>query len=320
MRVFVLLGPWGGYRLKLRGLHGRKIVRNYRCGPLCCWGLWGGYRLKLWGIALKENGVELLYEDADILVCIKPAGVASQTRKTGQQDMVSILRNARHEKGEEPYIGLVHRLDQPVEGILVFGKHAKSTAALSRQLSQGSFSKIYLAVALGDMPLREGRLQDYLKKDGRSNLSSIARKGDPLAKKAELLYQVLETDASQSPAQNLVRIQLLTGRHHQIRVQMAHLGTPLAGDAKYGVNMAYLGAPLAGDAKYGANMAHLGAPLAGDAKYGAKTGTQRDGTSYGLGLCACELEFVHPVRKKIMKFEITPSQGVFQKFGSFPKK
>lgn len=230
-----------------------------------------------------ENSVNILYEDADILVCVKPAGTASQTKMRGQQDMVSLLCNYRYENKEEPYIGLVHRLDQPVEGILVFGKHAKSTAALNRQLQQETFSKIYLAVTEGTMPAPRGRLQDYLKKDGRSNLSVVVKKEDPKAKKAELLYELLMTDESFDPVQNLVKIQLLTGRHHQIRVQMAHSGTPLAGDVKYGRSQ----------------------------KHGAGRGTWSD-----LGLCACGLEFAHPGSHKKMRFSIVPSQPVFQKFGS----
>lgn len=230
-----------------------------------------------------KNSVNILYEDADILVCIKPAGTASQTKMRGQQDMVSLLCNYRHEKKEEPYVGLVHRLDQPVEGILVFGKHAKSTAALNRQLQQGTFSKVYLAVTEGRMPAQKGRLRDYLKKDGRSNVSMVVKKEDPQAKKAELLYEQLMTDESCEPVQNLVKVQLLTGRHHQIRVQMAHFGTPLAGDVKYGRFQKQ-------------DMEH--------------------GASYGLGLCACGLEFIHPGSHEKMRFSMAPSLPVFQKFGS----
>lgn len=220
--------------------------------------------------------MKILYEDQDITVCVKPPGTATETKRAGQQDMVSLVRNYRCDKGEEPYAGLVHRLDQPVEGILVFGKHVRSTAALSRQLAKGGFSKVYLAVTEGNMPGSEGRLLDYLKKDGRNNTSEVVDKGDTQAKRAELLYRVLETDMGLEPVQNLVRIQLLTGRHHQIRVQMAHLGTPLAGDMKYG--------------------------------------KRKGKIESGLGLCACELEFLHPVTNKALKFQIIPSQPVFQKF------
>ncbi|MDE7313493.1 MAG: RluA family pseudouridine synthase [Eubacterium sp.] len=226
-----------------------------------------------------KNRIKILYEDRHILVCVKPAGIAAQTKLSGQQDMVSLLCNYRHEKGEEPYAGLVHRLDQPVEGILVFGRHTKSTAALCKSMAQGGFSKGYLAVTLGEMPAKAGRLTDYLIKDGRRNLSAVAGPGDAQAKKAELLYKVLKTDTGSSPVQNLVKIRLLTGRHHQIRVQMAHLGTPLAGDTKYGIQPCTMGG--------------------------------------GLGLCACELEFMHPFDHKKMRFEISPSQPVFQAFGSF---
>lgn len=248
-------------------------------------------------MGLAESGVKILYEDADILVCVKPAGIATQTKRSGQQDMVSLLRNYRHELGGETYIGLVHRLDQPVEGILVFGKHARSTAALNRQLVQGNFSKVYLAVTEGNMPQREGNLLDYLKKDARRNLSAVVRKGEPQAKRAELRYRVLETDEGCCPVQNLVKVQLLTGRHHQIRVQMAHLGTPLAGDTKYA-------AWTAGGSSL--QTAH-------------DNSRQKNGAEYGLGLCACELEFVHPVTKRIMKYKISPSQKVFQRFGSLTK-
>lgn len=229
--------------------------------------------------------MDILYEDEHILVCVKPAGVATQTKLHGQQDMVSLLSNYRHKKGEPPYIGLVHRLDQPVEGILVFGKHKKSAAELSRALAQGSFSKDYLAVTQGEMPSKEGKLVDALKKDGRRNLTVVAKAGDTQAKKAELLYQVLETDTSGGTVQNLVKIHLLTGRHHQIRVQMAHFGTPLAGDTKYGRKEAD----------------------------GSSTLRQEE-IKNGLGLCACELLFVHPATKQQMRFAIVPSQPVFQKF------
>lgn len=232
---------------------------------------------------MEPGLLDIRYEDKDIIVCIKPAGTASETKRAGQQDMASLLRNYRHRRGEEPYIGLIHRLDQPVEGILVFGKNPRSSAALSRQLAQGAFCKDYLAVTQGDMPAREGKLLDYLKKDGRSNTSHIAHAGDAQAKKAELWYQVLETDADGHLVHNLVKIRLLTGRHHQIRVQMAHLGTPLAGDRKYG------------------------------RQYGEASGAG-GGYTGGLGLCAFGLQFMHPVTKEEMKFQIVPSQPVFQKF------
>lgn len=258
----------------------------------------------------------ILHEDAHIIVCRKPAGVATETKKAGQQDMASLVRNYRHGRGEEAYAGTVHRLDQPVEGILVFGKDPKSTAALSRQLAQGSFSKIYLAVTEGRMPEPEGKLEHYLKKDGRTNTSSVVKKGDPGAKKAELYYQVLETALDLEPVQNLVKIRLLTGRHHQIRVQLAQIGTPLAGDRKYGT-LGAAGTCSRDHARQGKykdvyekiNAANLARG------FGCNVADQNADSGGGLGLCACELGFVHPVIKKSMVFRIIPSQPVFQKFG-----
>lgn len=231
--------------------------------------------------------LKILYEDAQIVVCVKPAGTASETKKAGEPDMVSMLRNYRHQKGETPYIGMVHRLDQPVEGVLVFGKDEKIAGLLAKQMQQDGFLKIYLAVTEGRMPAQEGKLVDYLKKNGRSNMSYVAEEGEPQAKKAELSYKVIETQEAQEQVHNLVRIQLVTGRHHQIRVQMAHLGAPVAGDLKYGTG-----------------------------KQEASSGVN----GQGIGLCACELKFQHPQTGRCMEFAITPSQPLFQKFANLPRK
>lgn len=242
------------------------------------------------------NGVRILYEDHDILVCVKPAGTACETKNLRQPDMVSLLRNYRSYKSEDTYIGLVHRLDQPVEGIVVFGKHPAGTAALARQLQQGGFSKVYLAVTLGRMPAVEGHLENYLIKDGRTNTSAISDASDPKAKKAVLDYRVVHTYDTQSPVRNLVRIQLVTGRHHQIRVQMAHLGTPLEGDVKYGADNR--AASLTGKSRADVNRVFV---------YKEKKEKEKEVKDRVLKLCACELEFVHPVSKKKMNFQIDPS-------------
>lgn len=127
------------------------------------------------------------------------------------------------------------------------------------------------------MPQQEGKRTDYIRKDAHDNRSEIVPASDAKGKKAELYYRVLETDQKQDPVKNLVKIQLLTGRHHQIRVQMAHFGTPLAGDRKYG----------------------------------------RPQGDQAFGLCACELAFRHPATGKEMAFAITPSQAVFKIFHTY---
>lgn len=241
------------------------------------------------------NGLNIVYEDASLLVCVKPAGIACETKKVNQQDMVSLLRNYRSQKGEGAYIALIHRLDQPVEGLLVFGKNPKSAAALSRQLAQGDFTKVYLALTQGKMPAPEGRLENYLKKDSRANRSLVVDAKEKNAKTAILNYQVLEKDFAQKPGQNLVRIELQTGRHHQIRVQMAHLGTPVVGDRKYGV----MASSPDNDRKYGV----MASRPDSDRKYSAVASSPDD----GLKLCACELSFVHPEKKTKLSFQITPS-------------
>ena len=98
---------------------------------------------------MRYKKLEILYEDQDVLVCRKPAGVAAQSARAGQQDMVSLIKNDRARKGEEPYVGLVHRLDQPVEGVMVFAKTKQAAAALSKQGGNHGMDKFYLAVAKG---------------------------------------------------------------------------------------------------------------------------------------------------------------------------
>ena len=184
---------------------------------------------------------EILYEDEDVLVIHKPAGLPTQTAKIGQPDAVSELKNYLAKKPEnkgkgEPYLGLVHRLDQPVSGILVFARTPKAAAALSRQITDKSMRKFYYAVIFGSPKQDAGSLEDYLYKDGKTNQSLIVREGFPEAKKALLHYKKVKTLMVLEKQQevSLMEIELITGRHHQIRVQMAHAGMPLLGDGKYG--------------------------------------------------------------------------------------
>lgn len=172
----------------------------------------------------------IVYEDNVLLVVHKPVGIATETARVGQADVVSELKNYRKKKGENTYIGVVHRLDQPVEGLLVFAKDAATAKKLSDGLQRGNLTKKYAAFVAGIPQTLEGELTDYLLKDGRTNLSRVVPKDTKGAKKAALHWKLLQQNHSVS----LLEIELYTGRHHQIRVQMAHAGFPLLGDFKYG--------------------------------------------------------------------------------------
>ena len=176
--------------------------------------------------------LQILYEDDAILVCYKPAGIATQTRKIGQQDMESLLRNYRARRKENPYIGVVHRLDQPVEGVMVFAKTPGAAAKLSEQIKNRAVGKHYYAVAWADDYAGEdqGVLEDYLVFEQKSNLTRIVDRDVPGAKKAMLEYRI----AGRTEGKLCADILLHTGRHHQIRAQFAHADMPLVGDAKYG--------------------------------------------------------------------------------------
>lgn len=226
----------------------------------------------------------IIYEDPHIIVCRKPAGIAVQTGRIGAQDMVSLLKNhlsgmpgKGHQKGlppaannREPYLAVIHRLDQPVQGLLVFAKTPKAAKELNRQLTSSGFGKYYRALVIGTPVPPEGTLEDYLVKDARTNTSRVCTKDTPGAKQARLYYRVKQTFPETHPATSLVEIRLDTGRHHQIRVQMAHLGCPLVGDRKYGA-----ACPI---------------PEAAETPVPLMRGQQAD----SLRLCACRLEFRHP--------------------------
>lgn len=172
----------------------------------------------------------IIYEDPHIIVCRKPSGMPTQTARIGTPDMVSLLRNYL----SGGYLAVIHRLDQPVQGLIVFAKTPEAARELSRQLTSSGFGKFYRAVVCGVPEPSENTLENYLAKDSRTNTSRICSKNAPGAKVARLHYRVEKINRNTSPVTSLVEIHLDTGRHHQIRVQMAHLGYPLAGDRKYG--------------------------------------------------------------------------------------
>lgn len=153
----------------------------------------------------------IVYEDSVLLIVHKPAGIATETAKIGQADLVSELKNYRKKKGEDTYIGIVHRLDQPVEGLLVFAKDARTARKLSDSLQKGSLTKKYVALTAGVPQTQEGVLTDFLVKDGRTNLSKVVLADTPGAKEASLSWKLLAHNDDVS----LLEIELFTGRHHK---------------------------------------------------------------------------------------------------------
>ena len=210
--------------------------------------------------------LEILFEDNDIIVCYKPAGVPTQTSKLGEPDMVSILKN--YLKGG--YVAVIHRLDQPVEGILVFAKSQMAAKELNKGLQGEGFGKHYKAILWGTPQKEKGILEDYLIKEGRTNPTRVAKANEKDAKKAVLQYEVLGSGEIDDKEISLVKVKLETGRHHQIRVQMANMGCPIWGDSKYNIS-----------------------PI-------------EDRRFRQIALCAYRLEFVHPRTKKKMVFEEKP--------------
>ena len=192
---------------------------------------------------------DIIYEDNDIIVCYKPAGIATQTRRIGQQDMESFIRNYRAAKNEPPYVGIVHRLDQPVEGVMVFAKNQKAAASLSRQIKEHTTEKYYRAASRGTGSVGEQiRKKIIMPRHGillqiifHSTSVPIHQKSQAKKtgwQKAVLQYRVISVTPDRDGSQNeCIRtefdIKLLTGRHHQIRLQLAHIGYPLIGDTKY---------------------------------------------------------------------------------------
>ena len=255
--------------------------------------------------------LEILFEDRELLVCRKPAGLPVQSASFGTKDMVSMLRTYLAEKGAKggvPYVGVVHRLDQPVEGVIVFAKNQKSAAGLSAQAADGRMEKVYQAVVLGN-PGPEGHLTDWLLKDGRTNTSRVVEPGTKGAKKAELSYRTL----AEKDGKTLVEIRLHTGRHHQIRVQFAKMGTPLWGDRKYGP--AAPAAAPSGETERPQASVEVTAPSGNTGRpqmpAPAADSAVRPRT---VALCAVRLTFAHPSNGKKMTFSCAPRGDGFQDF------
>lgn len=237
---------------------------------------------------------QIVYEDEAVLVIRKPAGLATESAGIGQKDVVSELKNyvAKKNPGKMPYLGIVHRLDQPVEGLLVFAKTKKAAENLTAQLGKGMLKKEYLAVVCGKVPENTGRLVDYLAKEkGMAVVKNAAdaktekdvdaqaeKAADPQAKKAVLTY----TKKAETEKFTLLAVQIETGRFHQIRAQISHAGFPILGDEKYGSE--------------------------------ESKELSREKKIRFTALCAASLSFRHPVTGKTMAFTQTPQNPAFADF------
>ncbi|MNK06050.1 Ribosomal large subunit pseudouridine synthase C [compost metagenome] len=195
--------------------------------------------------ANEHSQVPILYEDNHLLGIVKPVNVLSQEDASGDLDLLTLLKQDLKERYHKPgnvYLGLVHRLDRPVGGAMIFAKTSKAASRLSEAVRSRSFSKTYLAVVHGSPAVSSGRLEDTLLKDERTNTVRVVSKGTPGGKHAILDYRVL---GQLTNGLSLIQVELMTGRSHQIRVQLSHMGCPLYGDQKYGAKLNKPGQQLA---------------------------------------------------------------------------
>lgn len=214
--------------------------------------------------------LNILYEDNHIIVVQKIPNIPSQGDKTGDVDMLTIIKDYIKEKYNKPgnvYLGLIHRLDRPVGGVMVFAKTSKAAARLSEQVRNKELKKEYLVVADGNFEKTTGHLENYLLKNERKNLSKVVEEGTKNSKLASLDYQVIKYN--QEINLSVVKINLHTGRHHQIRVQLSNIGHGIYGDQKYGTR----------------------------------------GHGKQIALWAYKLTFNHPITKEELSFECLPEKN-----------
>lgn len=180
---------------------------------------------------------QIIYEDNNIIICNKPAGVASQSERSFEVDLMSGLKTALTAVGKKSDLYIINRLDKPVAGLVLFARSKAIAAKLSALSGEHSIEKHYYAVVLGEITM-SGEYVDYLKKDTKENVSRVVPENTPEAKKAMLFYEPLEQKNIAGRVYTLVKIRLLTGRHHQIRVQFSHHEHALYGDLKYNKDFA----------------------------------------------------------------------------------
>ena len=226
--------------------------------------------------------LNILYEDNHIIIVLKPSGVLSQAGEISQPDMVNLLKDYLKKKYNKPgnvYLGLVHRLDINVSGIMIFAKTSKAARRLSEQIRNKEFTKRYLAIVKGKPDKETDILEDYLIKDELTRQAMLGTIEN--GKLAKLRYALLDTTNIDNTIYSLLEIELITGRFHQIRFQLSEHNHPLYGDTKYG---------------------------------GFKPNKE-----FFIGLYAYQIEFSHPTKKENMIFNLKPEHQLFNKFKGLDK-
>jgi 23S rRNA pseudouridine1911/1915/1917 synthase len=225
--------------------------------------------------------IEIIYEDNHIIVIEKPVNIPVQEDRTGDMDLLNAIKEdikIRYNKPGNVYLGLVHRLDRPVGGVMIFAKTSKAASRLSDAVRRHAFDKEYVAVVRGKPVYPRSRLENFLVKDKKENQVYVTEEGVEGAKKAILEYELLASSGDLS----LVSVHLLTGRPHQIRVQLANIGCPIFGDQKYGSSV-------------------------------NKPGQQ-------IALWARQLGFQHPVKKEPVSFKsMPPKEEPWKQFSAYLK-
>ena len=230
-------------------------------------------------MSITYDQLNIIYEDNHLLVVVKPQYVRSQADDSGKPDMLTLLKQyiaEKYDKKGEVYLGLVHRLDTPTGGVMVFAKTSKAAARLQQSMQADEFEKKYLTVVHGIPAEKNAVLENYLYKYNNLNIVRVVPDATEGAVYAKLSYQTLSTVRKQVTVEgqtkdvpfSLLKVELDTGRSHQIRVQLANIGHPLVGDSKYGVMKSKNPIPLA--------------------------------------LWAYELKFPHPISKDLMVFRVYP--------------
>lgn len=231
--------------------------------------------------------VNILFEDSHIIVCEKPVGVSSQGSRGFDLDLTDLLKQhlyMQYKEKSEPYLGVIHRLDRPVGGVMVFAKTPSAAANLSKQVANHSMKKRYYAVLNGVPMEQSATLVNYLAKDGKTNTSFVVDSTHKEAKKAQLYYEIVSTKEYLGETLSLANVELYTGRHHQIRLQFSNINTPIWGDTKY--NSQWKKSPT----NHWVN----------------------------IGLFSYFLGFSHPKTNKLLTFSLNPKTDIFELFDFIP--